>query len=123
MAKEIHTLHIDRHRAVPLLFADRLKFAGWNNAGIVKKDVDASEFLHRGAEDIFHMISLAHVSNRCKTFTASLPYLSGYLVHELAVDVDRHNFCSFLREQRGRRSANSRGRAGYNRRLILEIHL
>ena len=55
------------------------------------------------------MISLIHVRNHAKVFAAGSFDLSGYLVQEFAVDVDRHNSCSFLREQRGRRSADSRG--------------
>src|SRR5271165_292962 len=123
MAEQIHTLHIDRHRAVPLLFAGRFKFACWNNTCIIKQNVNALEFLHCGAENVFHLISLTHIRNHCKTFATRSSDLSGYLVQEFAVDVDGHNFCAFPREQRGRRSTDSRGRSGDDRRLILKIHL
>src|SRR5260370_38837713 len=107
MAEEIHTLHVDRHRAVPLLFANRLKFAGWNNTRIVKQNVNAPDFLHCGAEDVVHLISLTHIRNHCKTLAARSSNLSRYLVQEFAVDVDRHNSCSLPREQCGGRTADS----------------
>ena len=45
VAEEIHALHVDRHRAVPLIFGDLVDLARGDDTGIVEENIDASELV------------------------------------------------------------------------------